>query len=199
MNKFLFLLLSFALALVTPCDGKCESQHDRLPKLPKAIAIQLSRELIKNGEVDQNELDEKFGKGKIKPSDFLSVRTINLNGDHIPELLVASDDVHTCQSHNCEFWIYRKTKGSFELILEGSDSLAGPIRLLKSVTNGYHDLSVIQQASCCEHVSIIYKFGLHTYQPVVVIDLHPDHGRYPGERIDHDRDKLPVPEFHNVG
>lgn len=64
------------------------------------------------------------------------IALIDLNGDDIPEV-IAQGMVGCSADGNCPFWVFRKSKHGYDVILEGD---AQTFTVQASSTNGYRDL-----------------------------------------------------------
>lgn len=71
------------------------------------------------------------------------VKLIDLNGDGVPEV-VAQGMVNCGATGNCPFWVLRKAKSGYELILEGE---AQTFTVQKSVLNEFRDIVLATHGS----------------------------------------------------
>jgi hypothetical protein len=86
---------------------------------------------------------------------------IDVNGDGTGELAVLSD---CSDAGECRFWIFKKTKKDFEIIL-GSYQEVGKFKLQKNKTKGYFNIETtgVYQESALSMPMKIYKFDGREY------------------------------------
>jgi len=87
---------------------------------------------------------------------------IDLNGDGVPEV-VAQGMVNCGATGNCPFWIFRKAKHAYELLLDGE---AQTFTIQKSNTNGFHDIVLSDHGSSTSGGLRLYKYKGNAYVEV---------------------------------
>lgn len=92
----------------------------------------------------------------------LDTRTalIDLNDDGVAEV-VAQGMVDCGATGNCPFWIFRKTKLGYELLLDGE---AQTFTIQKSKTNGFHDIVLSTHGSSSSGNLVDYHYEEGAYQ-----------------------------------
>ena len=88
------------------------------------------------------------------------IAMIDLNGDGIREV-VAQGMVNCGATGNCLFWIFRKAKVNYELLLEGE---AQTFTIQKSYTNGFHDIVLSTHGSYSSGDLAYYQYKDGVYQ-----------------------------------
>jgi len=94
----------------------------------------------------------------------LETRTalIDLNNDGVPEV-VAQGMMNCGATGNCPFWIFRKTKEGYELILEGE---AQTFTVQPSTSNGFRDIVLSRHGSYSSGDLMRYRFHEGVYEGV---------------------------------
>ena len=92
----------------------------------------------------------------------LDTRTalIDLNDDGVAEV-VAQGMVDCGATGNCPFWIFRKTKLGYELLLDGE---AQTFTIQNSKTNGFHDIVLSTHGSSSSGSLVDYHYDEGAYQ-----------------------------------
>lgn len=87
------------------------------------------------------------------------VKMIDLNGDGGPEV-VAQGMVNCSATGNCPFWIFRKAKSGYELLLEGE---AQTFTIQKSGANQFSDIVLARHGSydSGDLVHYVYRNGFY--------------------------------------
>jgi hypothetical protein len=90
------------------------------------------------------------------------IKVIDLNGDGVPEV-VAQGMIGCGATGNCPFWVFRKTKQGYELILEGE---AQTFTIQKPTSNGFPDIVLSRHGSYSSGDLAHYQFKEDIYQNV---------------------------------
>lgn len=161
-------LFPIFLAILLCASSAAPQSRKRQQKsgLPKQVAVkQQVTEEEKQGVVEQLVSDGKLTMDCIKeeggPMQIIGVDLIDLNGDGKRELQVYGQRGCACGARRCYQWIYRKRNNGYELLL--SAGAADEIHLLRTSTNGYLDLEVVD-VSGNDFYLTTYKFDGSRYQ-----------------------------------
>ncbi len=93
----------------------------------------------------------------------VSVQSIRLAVDGTNQLLIRGSGSCLCGAQNCPFWIYRKKKRNYELLLAGAG--ATKVRAVADhVGWGYRDIVSQSHASAIENIVRTYRFDGKQYQ-----------------------------------
>ncbi len=126
--------------------------------LPNKIAKKLYREIITNGDVEE----ERIIQYKNNPSKIFIANEVDLNSDGVPEIIVTqSGENFWCISHNCPIWIYKKDGTKYTRILGGNFAA---YEFLEETENGYHNFATIGHSSAAESYIYIYSFDKTGYK-----------------------------------
>ena len=126
--------------------------------LPNIIAKELYREIIENGDVEEDQINEF----KNDPAKIFIANEVDLNNDGVPEILVTQSGVnHWCISHNCPIWIYTKEGTNYKRILSG---IFIAYEILEEKENGYHKFVTIEHSSAAESYYQIFAFDKTSYK-----------------------------------
>jgi hypothetical protein len=100
----------------------------------------------------------------------LNTRTalIDLNADGIPEI-VAQGMLNCGATGNCPFWVLRKAKSSYELLLEGE---AQTFTIQNSKTNGFHDIVLSIHGSYSSGTLTDYHYNDGAYEEAGCYDYY---------------------------
>ena len=90
------------------------------------------------------------------------VKMIDLNGDGVPEV-VAQGMVNCGATGNCPFWVLRKMKRGYELILEGE---AQTFTIQNSSSNGFRNIVLSRHGSASSGDLTLYQFKEGVYRDV---------------------------------
>ena len=105
--------------------------------------------------------------GLLNCSEIISVRRVDLNGDHDPEIFVRGKSSALCTpAGNCGFWVFAHDGDGVKKLLAASDYLqvAGleePVQ--KLTTGGYSDLLLKHKRSSVEIAYLRYAFDGRRY------------------------------------
>ncbi len=88
------------------------------------------------------------------------IKMIDLNGDGVPEV-VAQGMIGCGATGNCPFWVLRKAKQRYELILDGE---AQTFTIQKSSSNGFRDIVLSRHGSYSSGDLSHYQFHEGAYQ-----------------------------------
>jgi hypothetical protein len=81
-----------------------------------------------------------YAKTELGLTQYRSV-SADLNGDGRPEVLLLATDPHFCGSGGCGFFVLEKRGTGYRLVARATITRA-PIRLLRTTSHGWYDLSV---------------------------------------------------------
>lgn len=90
------------------------------------------------------------------------VKMIDLNGDGIPEV-VAQGMIGCGATGNCPFWVLRRTKQGYDLLLEGE---AQTFTVQKSSSNGFRDIALSRHGSYSSGDLTLYAYREGAYHDV---------------------------------
>jgi hypothetical protein len=184
-----FLMLCFVLAtgsiLGLAQDSRCPLP---LSRTAGAHAATVSPELAKQvlGRAfswmetpanEQKEILQKAENSQEGISVLFCAEAIQLNRTGKPELFIhaaAAGFPSYCQAQNCPVWVYRSTASGYQLLLEDSmvDEFAPQYRnvvRLRTSTNGYRDMRIVQYDSAWKTDIRILKFDGRRYRARVCI------------------------------
>jgi len=152
------LLTLFALTVVS-----AQAQpHDQEQQEPSAeIRGQLFKQVLADFP-DLRECIEKEEGGARAAQENMTVETLDVNHDGVPEYEVQMSGACACGMVNCSIYIYRKTAQGFESILD--DAAGMGIEVLKTSSNGYSDLLVEARDTAATRAETIYKFDGKQYR-----------------------------------
>ena len=88
------------------------------------------------------------------------IALIDPNDDGVPEV-VAQGMLNCGATGNCPFWIFRKAKLGYELLLDGE---AQTFTIQKSKTSGFHDVVLSTHGSSSSGSLVDYQYGEGVYQ-----------------------------------
>jgi hypothetical protein len=147
----------------------------------RAIAGQI-RPMMSDLEIkSETELKEKALDTRIT--------LIDLNGDGTPEVVAQGMGVVFCgATGNCPFWVLRKSKAGYEVLLEGG---AQTFTIQGSTTNGYHDIVLSTHGSASSGGLSIYQYQEGVYKDVGCYDY--DWTVLEGEKIRELKEPLITP------
>jgi len=90
------------------------------------------------------------------------IKLLDLNGDGVAE--VAAQGMIGCgATGNCPFWVLRKTKEGYELILEGE---AQTFTIQPSASNGFRDIVLSRHGSFSSGDLTLYQYKDGFYEEV---------------------------------
>lgn len=150
------LLLIFAMTVVS---AQAQS-HDQEQQEPSAeIRGQLFKQVLTDFP-DLRECIEQGEGGARAAQENMTVETVDVNHDGVPEYEVQMSGACACGMVNCSIYIYRKTAQGFESLLDDASGMN--LELLKTSSNGYSDLLVEARDTAATRAETIYKFdGKH--------------------------------------
>jgi hypothetical protein len=150
------LLLIFAMTVVSTHA----QPHDEQQQEPSA---EIRGQLFKQVLADFPDLREciEQGEGGVRAAqENMTVETVDVNHDGVPEYEVQMSGACACGMVNCSIYIYRKTAQGFESLLDDASGMG--LELLKTSSNGYSDLLVEARDTAATRAETIYKFdGKH--------------------------------------
>lgn len=184
-----FLMLCFVLAtgstLGLAQDSRCPLPLSRTAgahaaKVPPDLAKQVLGRAFRWMETpadEQKEIIQKAENSKEGISVLFCAEAIQLNRTGKPDLFVYGAAVEGnafCTAQNCPVWVYRRTGGGYELLLE--DVMVGEYEpqyrnavMLRTSTNGYRDIRIDQYDSVSKTDIRILKFDGRRYRARVCI------------------------------
>ena len=128
--------------------------EQRRNALAEAIAEQLRPMMADAGIESESELQEAALDTRIKMTD--------LNDDGVAEV-VGQGMVGCGATGNCPFWVWRKVKQGYELLLEGQ---AQTFTIQKSSSNGFHDIVLSRHGSYSSGDLTLYQYKEGSYHDV---------------------------------
>jgi hypothetical protein len=175
--RFKTLVLLFAM-VVTSAQTQ---PHDETTQEPSAeVRTQLFKQVLADfGDLRQCIEQEEGGVRAAQEN--MSVETLDVNHDGVPEYEVQMSGTCACGMVNCSIYIYRKTAQGFESILGDASGMG--IEVLKTSSNGYSDLLVEARDTAATRTETIYKFDGKQYREGKATLVHMETGeRKPASR-----------------
>ena len=131
--------------------------------IASAIAGQIRPMMSEPGIVRTTTMSEIKSEEELRDAVLdTRVTLIDLNGDGVPEV-VAQGMVNCGVTGNCPFWIFRKAKQAYELLLEGE---AQTFTIQKSNANGFHDIVLSGHGSSTSGGLALYRYRRNAYEEV---------------------------------
>lgn len=150
--------ITLTLMFVLGCCGLGLAQKSRQATAQeKKDLFQL---ILKDKNISEALPDMEGGEKELAKS--LSVEKKDLNKDGQPEYLATLENGFLCGAHaNCPHWVFRKTGGSYQLLL----ATAGQqLTTQKTLSNKFFDLRSDGSDSAFETSYSIYKFDGNEYK-----------------------------------
>jgi hypothetical protein len=169
--RFKTLVLLFAMVVVS-AHAQQEPSAEVRTQLFKQVLADFSdlRQCIEQGE-----------GGVRAAQENISVETLDVNHDGVPEYEVQMSGTCACGMVNCSIYIYRKTAQGFESILGDASGMG--VEVLKTSSNGYSDLLVEARDTAATRTETIYKFDGKQYREGKATLVHMETGeRKPASR-----------------
>lgn len=116
---------------------------------PMMATIEVKSEIESEAQLKQKALDTR-------------IALIDLNGDGIPEV-VAQATIACSADGNCPFWIFRKSKHGYDVILKGE---ASTFAVQASSTNGFRDIVLSTHGSYSSGSLTEYRYRDGAYKDV---------------------------------
>lgn len=133
------------------------AKHDRT-----AIAEAITDEIRPMMEDPVVKSEIESGADLRKKALDTRIALIDLNGDGIPEV-IAQGMVACSADGNCPFWVFRKSKHGYDVILEGD---AQTFTVQASSTNGFRDLVLSTHGSSSSGSLTAYHYRDGVYKDV---------------------------------
>jgi hypothetical protein len=165
MKIFCYFVLQFALLIGSPqhvtwapesfeeLSGKDMLGERHLPKPLQQTLCNLVRR--NNRTKDCNAYADEISTLRLK--------FIDLNSDGVPEVIIqAADDEHCTPTGNCDFWILKKSKGSYETLLDAADVQFFSVKTTRS--NGYADIVTGMHGSATYSDLKLFRHDGHRYR-----------------------------------
>jgi hypothetical protein len=129
------LVLTVLFLAAAASIGLAQKKKTATP--PTAQEKQAIFQLIKkDAQISEYLNDAPKEEGKLTKS--LTVRKMDLNADGQPEYVAVMEDVYFCGAHgSCPHWIYSKTGGEYNLLL---NTAGQKLTLEKTSTEKFRDL-----------------------------------------------------------
>lgn len=103
-----------------------------------------------------------------------TVEEVDLNRDGVPEYEVDISSGCACGTVNCAIYLYRQSRGGYELILDGASGYG--LDVLKTSTNGYLDVLVTARNNVATASEATYKFDGKQYRETSARLVNPETG-----------------------
>ena len=103
-----------------------------------------------------------------------TVEEVDLNRDGVPEYEVGVSGGCACGTVNCAIYLYRQSRGGYELILDGASGYG--LDVLKTSTNGYADVLVTARNNVATASEATYKFNGKEYLETGARLVNPETG-----------------------
>ena len=157
-------LLYLTIVLLCSVGGSAQTRRKR-PSVPPAQRpkAKLSQDLIRQFVSDNKEVSRYVNEGN-DPMENFEAQLIDLNGDGKAEYEIVESHPENSPfcgaSGLCTFWLYRNVGPIWELLLSDGAGISP----LKTLTNGYRDISVDSWGGALDKYTTIYKFDGRRYQ-----------------------------------
>ena len=158
---FVIVLLSFSSAFAQNREASKEVRS----KLFKQVMATF-------GEL--RECVEKEEGGVRAAEEGTTVEEVDLNRDGVPEYEVGLSSPCDCGMVNCSIYVYRQSRGGYELILDGASGFG--LEVLKTSTNGYADVRVEARDNAATRSDTTYKFDGKQYRESSTRLVNPETG-----------------------
>lgn len=152
--------------LVEQASSIISSTPNDTAKIPDDLIQQLI------ADINANEKNFRLSEEDLKIlNNHLKYELHDLNNDGASEFFLYIEHSDWCGAgSNCSYWIYRKTKAGYKLLLEDK-----VLRVRDTVTNGYRDLSSETPMGFCDkNVARLYvtpyKYDGEKYQAQKSLD-----------------------------
>jgi len=155
----------FACLLIISGTQKREASKEVRSRLFKQVMTDVE-ELRKCMETDEGGLSAAEEKA--------TVEEIDLNRDGVPEYEVGVSGGCSCGTVNCAIYLYRQSRGGYELILDGASGYG--LDVLKTSTNGYLDVLVTARNNAATASEATYKFDGKQYLETGARLVNPETG-----------------------
>ena len=110
--------------------------------------------------LDKDDRDCVMTNGGL--SKAVTVRSMQLAANGTSQLLIKGSNSCLCGAQNCGFWIYRKRKGEYDLLLAGPGVIA--IKAGNDSARGYRDIISQSHASANETIVRTFRFDGTEYR-----------------------------------
>ena len=160
-----FVLLSGLAVSATPGAQKREASKEVRSKLFKQV-------LADFGEL--RECVEKEEGGVRAAEEGTTVEEVDLNRDGVPEYEVGLSSPCACGMVNCSIYVYRQSRGGYELILDGAAGFG--LEVLKTSSKGYADVRVEARDNAATRSDTTYKFDGKQYRESDTRLVNPETG-----------------------
>ena len=110
--------------------------------------------------LDKDDRDCVMTNGGL--SKAVRVQSIRLAADRTSQLLIKGSNSCLCGAQNCPFWIYRKSRNAYELLLAGPGVIK--IKAGTHFVSGYRDVISQSHASANETIVRTYRFDGTQYR-----------------------------------
>lgn len=119
--------------------------------------------LVKDGQLPLEDFEEYGRVASLDCSQYLDAEWVDLDRYGSPEVLIRGKSLTLCSpTGNCPFWIYRKTRGGYELLLAAEGVQTYKFR--RAITGAYPDLQTTMHGSAFDGDLSVYKFDGRRYQ-----------------------------------
>lgn len=184
MRRLVTCLMAM-LALTVVARGQVDGCDTRTVKLPEQFARRVVERAFKvDGTVEREQQRVRAAVESKGAAHFLCAEPVALSRTGKQGLLIHMADVDDSFGgmYSKPVWVYERTAGGYELLLEDEAGYIAPIAASKNFTNGYRDIRTENHSSATEHEITIYKFDGRRYRPRVCITE-----AYVGKRRGRDR------------
>ena len=131
--------------------------------ISKAITDQLRPAMFSAGFTSEEQLENIALDARIK--------MVDLGGDSARELIAQGGDPAVCSpTGNCFFWLFRKTKRNYKLLLYAEGVQMFTIQ--RTQTNGFRDIVLAMHGSATASQLTLYKYSNGAYHDVACYDAN---------------------------
>lgn len=103
-----------------------------------------------------------------------TVEEVDLNRDGVPEYEISLSSGCACGTVNCAIYLYRQSRGGYELILDAASGYG--LDVLKTSSNGYLDVLVTARNNVATTSEATYKFDGKQYRETSARLVNPETG-----------------------
>lgn len=138
----------------------------------KEVRSRLFKQVL--ADIDYRDCMQSEEGGLRAAEEGTTVEEVDLNRDGVPEYQVSLSSHCACGMVNCSIYMYRQSRGGYELILDGASGYG--LDVLKTSSNGYADLRMEARVNAASRSETTYKFDGKEYRESRTIMRDMDSG-----------------------